>query len=56
MNADDINNIDWSKIFYALVMAVLMGVQMYHGSEINTIKDVHEEHHERISNLEESKD
>jgi len=52
MDADDINNIDWHKIFYALAMAIVMGIQMYHGSEINSIQDTHQEHHERLTELE----
>ncbi len=38
MTPEEINAIDWGKIFLALAMAFVMGIQLYHGSEIRDVK------------------
>ncbi len=38
MNSNDINNIDFSKIFMAIVVAVLFGLQSWHAMQVADLK------------------
>ena len=52
MNAEDVNEIDWSKIFMAIAVGVVFILQQYHAMKLEDVKATIVPSHEIDSRLE----